>query len=67
MKVAAAHAIASVIPREQLSEEYVIPSAFNDDVAKAVARAVAAVARESGVARRMPEGTTPLRIPGGVA
>jgi malate dehydrogenase (oxaloacetate-decarboxylating) len=63
MKVAAAHAIANVIPEEQLNEEYIIPSVFNDEVATAVATAVAAAARESGVARRMPEGTTPLRIP----
>jgi malate dehydrogenase (oxaloacetate-decarboxylating) len=63
MKVAAAHAIANVIPEEQLNEEYVIPSVFNEDVAAAVAAAVAQAARDSGVARRMPEGTTPLRIP----
>lgn len=63
MKVAAAHAIANVIPSEQLSEEYVIPSVFNESVASAVASAVAEAASHSGVARRMPEGTTPLRIP----
>jgi len=63
MKVAAAHAIAQVIPEEQLNEDYVIPSVFNEDVASAVAAAVAQAARDSGVARRMPEGTTPLRIP----
>jgi malate dehydrogenase (oxaloacetate-decarboxylating) len=67
MKVAAAHAIAEVIPEEQLNEEYVIPSVFNDEVATSVATAVARAARESGVARRMPEGTTPLRIPATVA
>jgi malate dehydrogenase (oxaloacetate-decarboxylating) len=65
MKVAAAHAIANVIPQEQLNEEYVIPSVFNEDVAMAVAAAVSEAAREGGVARRMPEGTTPLRIPSG--
>jgi malate dehydrogenase (oxaloacetate-decarboxylating) len=64
MKVAAARAIAEVIPEEQLNEEYVIPSVFNEEVATAVAQAVAEAAREDGVARRMPEGTTPLRIPG---
>jgi hypothetical protein len=37
---------------------------FNEEVATAVAQAVAEAAREDGVARRMPEGTTPLRIPG---
>ena len=35
--------------------------------ASTVASAVARAARDSGVARKMPEGTTPLRIPGGVA
>ena len=64
MKVAAAHAIAEVIAEDQLNEDYIIPSVFNEDVAVAVAAAVAEAARVSGVARRMPDGTTPLRIPG---
>jgi malate dehydrogenase (oxaloacetate-decarboxylating) len=63
MKVAAAHAIANVIPEERLDEEYVIPSVFDEEVATRVAAAVAQAARDSGVARRMPEGTTPLHIP----
>jgi malate dehydrogenase (oxaloacetate-decarboxylating) len=45
MKVAAAHAIAAVIPAEELRAEYIIPSVFNDRVAPAVAAAVADVAR----------------------
>ena len=48
MKIAAAEAIASVIPAEELNEEYVIPSVFNKDVAKAVAAAVVEAAIESG-------------------
>jgi malate dehydrogenase (oxaloacetate-decarboxylating) len=52
MKVAAGHAIASVIPEEELGPEYVVPSVFNRDVAPAVAAAVAAAAERSGVARR---------------
>ncbi|MCW2972735.1 MAG: hypothetical protein JWN72_1008 [Thermoleophilia bacterium] len=64
MKVAAAHAIAEVIPDEQLGEDYIIPSVFNEDVATAVAHAVADAARTGGVARRMPDGAAPLRIPG---
>jgi malate dehydrogenase (oxaloacetate-decarboxylating) len=64
MKVAAAKAIAAVIPDEQLGEEYIIPSVFNEDVATAVAHAVAEAARTGGVARRMPDGAAPLRIPG---
>jgi malate dehydrogenase (oxaloacetate-decarboxylating) len=65
MTVAAARAIAEVIPEDQLNEDYIIPSVFNEHVATRVARAVAQAAREDGVARRMPEGTTPLVIPGG--
>jgi len=52
MKVAAGHAIASVIGPDELGPEYVIPSVFNRDVATAVARAVADAAERDGVARR---------------
>ena len=52
MEVAAAHAIASVIPEDELGTEYVIPSVFNRDVAPQVAAAVAAAAEAAGVARR---------------
>jgi malate dehydrogenase (oxaloacetate-decarboxylating) len=52
MKVAAAHAIASIVTRKELHEEYIIPSVFNKKVAPAVARAVVNAARRSGVARR---------------
>ncbi len=52
MKLAAAHAIAGVIPEEHLSEDYVIPSVFDKHVVRAVARAVARAAHETGVARR---------------
>jgi malate dehydrogenase (oxaloacetate-decarboxylating) len=41
MKVAAAEAIAGVIPREELSADYIVPSVFNRDVAPRVAAAVA--------------------------
>jgi malate dehydrogenase (oxaloacetate-decarboxylating) len=51
MKVAAAHAIAGVIPVEELGPDYVIPSVFDRAVAPAVAEAVAEAARASGVAR----------------
>ena len=54
MKLAAARAIASVIPDEHLSEDYIIPSVFNKQVVHAVARAVAKAAHDSGVARRTP-------------
>jgi malate dehydrogenase (oxaloacetate-decarboxylating) len=52
MEVAAAHAIASVIPPEELGHEYIIPSVFNRDVAPRVAEAVAEAAEAAGVARR---------------
>jgi malate dehydrogenase (oxaloacetate-decarboxylating) len=52
MKLAAARAIAAVIPESDLGPEYIIPSVFNRAVAPAVAEAVAGAARASGVARR---------------
>jgi malate dehydrogenase (oxaloacetate-decarboxylating) len=52
MKLAAAQAIAKVIPEEDLHADYVIPSVFNRRVAESVAEAVAAAAVASGVARR---------------
>ena len=58
MKVAAAHALAAVIPQDELGAEYVVPSVFNRDVAPAVAAAVARAAHEDGVARR-PHGQPP--------
>lgn len=51
MKVAAARAIASVIPEEELNEEYVIPSSFDKRVALAVANAVAQEAVRLGINR----------------
>jgi malate dehydrogenase (oxaloacetate-decarboxylating) len=52
MKLAAAHAIASVIADDELHPEYIIPSVFNRKVAESVADAVANAAVASGVARR---------------
>ena len=65
MKLAAAHAIAGVIPEDELHADYVIPSVFNRRVAESVAEAVATAAVASGVARRPAgarthEPTTPL-------
>ena len=51
MKVAAARALADLIPQEELSEKNIIPSAFDKRVVPAVAQAVAQAARETGVAR----------------
>jgi malate dehydrogenase (oxaloacetate-decarboxylating) len=59
MKLAAAQAIAHAIPPGALSEEYIIPSLFDKTVVPQVARAVAAAARENGVARRRAPGDSP--------
>jgi malate dehydrogenase (oxaloacetate-decarboxylating) len=52
MKIAAAIAIAGVIPDSHISEDFIIPSVFDKNVAKRVSRGVAQVAQETGVARR---------------
>ena len=51
MKVAAAHALAELISDDELSENYIIPKAFDHRVSPAVARAVAEAARKTGIAR----------------
>ncbi len=51
MKVAAARAIADIIPESELREDNIIPSVFDRRVAPAVAKAVAKAARETGAAR----------------
>lgn len=51
MKIAAARAIAGLIPDHELREDYVIPGVFDPEVAPAVAAAVAKAAIETGVAR----------------
>jgi malate dehydrogenase (oxaloacetate-decarboxylating) len=50
MKVAAARAIADIVPGDELREDYIIPSVFNREVAPAVAAAVADEARDTGLA-----------------
>lgn len=50
MKMAAAAAIAGIIPDAELNENNIIPKAFDPKVRDAVAGAVAAAARRSGVA-----------------
>lgn len=56
MKVAAAVAIAGVIPDSHISEDFIIPSVFDQNVARRVSRSVARVAQETGVARRRRRG-----------
>lgn len=51
MKLAAAKALAHLISDEELSEDYIIPAAFDPRVGQTVAAAVAKAARDSGVAR----------------
>src|SRR5882762_5927146 len=52
MKLAAAHALAACVSRDELGAEYIIPSVFNKRVAPAVAAGVARAAHETGAARR---------------
>lgn len=52
MKIAAAEAIAAVIPDTDLLDDYIIPSVFDRRVATVVAKAVSQAALETGVARR---------------
>jgi len=52
MKLAAAAAIANIIPEDHLTEDYIVPSVFEKRVVRTVAHAVARAAHESGVARR---------------
>jgi malate dehydrogenase (oxaloacetate-decarboxylating) len=51
MKLAAAKGIAEVVADDDLSEDYIIPSVFDRDVAPAVAKAVVEEARREGIAR----------------
>jgi malate dehydrogenase (oxaloacetate-decarboxylating) len=51
MKIAAAHALANLVSDAELNADYIIPAAFDERVAPAVAKAVAEAARKSGVAR----------------
>lgn len=53
MKLAAAHAIASLVSEQELRPEYVIPAPFDERVAPIVAKEVARVAMETDAARRI--------------
>ena len=52
MRLAAAEALARVIPPAEVSEEYIIPSVFNRAVVPTIATAVSEAAIQEGVARR---------------
>ncbi len=51
MKIAAVKAIADIIKPEELTEDYIIPGAFDERVAANVAREVAKTAIETGVSK----------------
>lgn len=51
MKLAAAKALAALIPDDQLSPDNILPAAFDPRIKDAIASAVAEAARKSGVAR----------------
>lgn len=51
MKLAATYAIASLIKEEELTEDYIIPNAFDERITKTVARAVSEAAIATGVNR----------------
>jgi malate dehydrogenase (oxaloacetate-decarboxylating) len=52
MKLAAAHALAGLVAKSELSDEYITPSMFDRRVVPAVAEAVAEAAHKTGVARK---------------
>src|SRR3989442_1698887 len=62
MKLAAAHALAAIVSKGELSEEYITPSMFDGRVVPAVAAAVAEAALRTGVARR-PRRATAAAVP----
>ena len=56
MKISAAKAIASVIPRRLLSSDFIIPSVFDKNVVKSVSENIAAAAVKEGVSRKKKTG-----------
>lgn len=51
MKIAAAKAIAGLVSDKELTEEYILPAAFDNRICKIVSEAVAKAARQTMVAR----------------
>jgi malate dehydrogenase (oxaloacetate-decarboxylating) len=58
MKLAAADAIARCVPQDKIDPDYIIPSVFDERVARNVANAAIHAAQESGVAQRRRKLTT---------
>lgn len=52
MKLAAAHAIAGLVTEEELSEDFILPEAFNEKVAEAVSKAVMDNIRADGTNKK---------------
>lgn len=52
MKLAAAYAISSIIKDDELTPDYIVPSAFDKRVVEAVSKAVMEAAIKTGVARK---------------
>ncbi|HZP26164.1 MAG TPA: NAD-dependent malic enzyme [Dehalococcoidia bacterium] len=55
MKLEAAYAIADIVRKRELNEDYIIPSVFDKRVAANVAKAVIQAAERTGTARRHPK------------
>ncbi|HET7877054.1 MAG TPA: NAD-dependent malic enzyme [Methylomirabilota bacterium] len=55
MKLAAAHALASIVTEGELSDENITPSMFDPRVVPTVSKAVADAAVRTGVARKVPK------------
>ena len=55
MKVAAAQAIASMVPNERLSADFILPDTLDKRVADCVAQKVADEAVRTGIARYIPQ------------
>ncbi len=55
MQIAAADAIAGIIPADELSPDYIVPTPFDKRVVEAVSEAVARTAIETGVSKLYPK------------
>jgi malate dehydrogenase (oxaloacetate-decarboxylating) len=64
MQLAAARALADVVPADHLEADYVLPSVLDRSVAPAVADAVARAATEDGVARVSRKAPAPAAVTG---
>jgi malate dehydrogenase (oxaloacetate-decarboxylating) len=63
MKLAAARGIAATVAEDELAADYIVPSVFNRDVSRQVARAVAEEAERTGATETLQE-TAEFSVPG---